>query len=342
MDSCHKLEQVDIKALCISLDVSLREAIRVIDRSGKVSLALLVDEAGRLVHTLTDGDVRRAILSGLSLDAPVSALLPMKANLPQAKPVTASCDATPDELLHTMENMGVRQIVVLRPDGGIANVVLLRDLLPQKRLPLQAMIMAGGYGTRLMPLTQDTPKPMLPVGEKPLMEHIVEGLRSAGIRNILVTTHYHPEKIVEHFGSGDKWGVDMRYVHEDRPLIEKKHERIRRVAGYLPGARQLWPDSPVEKRIDAQEADHFAVGDPDAAVDQGGKGLDRRIGHEPVDEPPLRPEHLAPGERHLGRGEIADGRAGGALEAARRLGAAALRELVAEGARRGDQALHRD
>jgi NDP-sugar pyrophosphorylase family protein len=78
--------------------------------------------------------------------------------------------------------------------------------------------MAGGSGTRLRPLTEDLPKPMLPIGGRPLMERLVEQLQQAGIRQVNVTTHYKPEKIVEHFGDGHAFGVEMRYVNEDRPL----------------------------------------------------------------------------------------------------------------------------
>ena len=85
-------------------------------------------------------------------------------------------------------------------------------------MPLQAVVMAGGQGLRLRPLTEDIPKPMLPVGERPLLEHIVGQLRESGIRRVNVTTHYKPEKIKDHFGDGQEFGVEMSYVSEGRPL----------------------------------------------------------------------------------------------------------------------------
>jgi NDP-sugar pyrophosphorylase family protein len=90
--------------------------------------------------------------------------------------------------------------------------------LPVAVEPIAALIMAGGLGMRLRPLTDDTPKPMLPVGGRPLMERTVERLRRAGIRSVHVATHYKGEKIVDHFGDGNGFGVDLKYLTEDRAM----------------------------------------------------------------------------------------------------------------------------
>jgi len=100
----------------------------------------------------------------------------------------------------------------------VVDVALLSELVKEYELPLRAIVMAGGYGTRLRPLTDDLPKPMLPIGDRPLLEIIVNGLREAGIRQVNVATHYKGEMIAEHFKDGQDFGVDIRYVHEDRPL----------------------------------------------------------------------------------------------------------------------------
>ena len=78
--------------------------------------------------------------------------------------------------------------------------------------------MAGGFGKRLLPLTETLPKPMLPMGDRPVMEHIIDNLRTAGVRDVNVTTHYMPEKIKGHFGNGRRFGVEIKYISEDRPL----------------------------------------------------------------------------------------------------------------------------
>lgn len=207
----------DLSALCISVNSFIRDVIACIDRNAK-GVALITDEKGQLVSTITDGDVRRALLAGKSLDAPVSELLITKSSRVQVQPLTAPVGAEPEKLLRLMREKGVRQIPLLDTQRRVVDLVTLEDLLPDQMPALQAVIMAGGLGTRLRPLTEDLPKPMLPVGGRPLMELIVAQLRQAGIRQVNVTTHYKPEKIVEHFGDGGEFGVEINYINEPRPL----------------------------------------------------------------------------------------------------------------------------
>jgi NDP-sugar pyrophosphorylase family protein len=96
--------------------------------------------------------------------------------------------------------------------------VLRQDLVLDNSAQMSAVIMAGGFGTRLMPLTTDLPKPMLPVGDRPLLERTIERLRKAGIRRVNVTTHHLSEKITEHFRDGSDFGVELSYVTEEHPL----------------------------------------------------------------------------------------------------------------------------
>jgi NDP-sugar pyrophosphorylase family protein len=117
-----------------------------------------------------------------------------------------------------MQARRVRQLPLVDPDSRVVDVVLLSDLIAQPPETLRAVIMAGGFGTRLRPLTDDLPKPMLPVGGRPLIERIVGQLKESGIEHIVVTTHYKPEAIVDHFGDGTNFGVSMTYVQEDEPL----------------------------------------------------------------------------------------------------------------------------
>lgn len=212
------MKKPDIMALCVTEDTSVRDTIKTIDRSGRISMALLVDAGGRLVSTITDGDIRRGIMAGFGLDAPLRDILPIKAGLPNPNPVTAPEGIEPAAQLKIMKERAVRQLPLLDKEGTVSDIVLLADLLPQKLQEMRAVIMAGGYGTRLKPLTDEVPKPMLPVGGRPLMERTVEQLRDAGIRQIVVTTHYLSEKIMEHFGDGREFDVTLNYVREDSPL----------------------------------------------------------------------------------------------------------------------------
>lgn len=200
----------------VGADASLRETVEVIDRHGK-GIALVADRDRRLVATVTDGDVRRAMLSGLSLDAHLDDLL--TARPPgRSVPATAPVGTAPAELVALMQPERLRQIPLVGDDGRIAGLATLEDLIGVAEPPLRALVMAGGFGRRLAPLTDKTPKPMLPVGDRPLLEHIVEQLRDAGVRHINVTTHYLGDVIVEHFGDGRDFGVEIEYVSEESPL----------------------------------------------------------------------------------------------------------------------------
>lgn len=204
-------------SLFISSDHSIREAMICVER-GACGIALVVDGEERLLGTITDGDIRRAILAGTDLGSAVSTLLASKIGSQYPKPVTAQFGTSRETLLDLLHKNVLRQLPILDNDGRVADLIMMDDLIPRQDLPLQAVIMAGGLGTRLRPLTEDMPKPMLTVGGKPLMELVIEQLRQAGIRRVNVTTHYKPEKIVDHFGDGSSFGVELNYVNEDRPL----------------------------------------------------------------------------------------------------------------------------
>lgn len=196
---------------------TLREAIACIDKHAE-GIALVVDPERRLLGTVTDGDMRRAILAGVELDRPVHVLLEERAARGQAKPITAPVGTLNTELLRLMNHYRIRHVPLLDGEGRITDIALMSQLARGYELPLTAVIMAGGFGKRLRPMTDDRPKPMLPVGDKPLLEHIVAQLRTAGIRQVTFTTHYKGELIAQHFGDGKKFGVDISYVKEGQPL----------------------------------------------------------------------------------------------------------------------------
>jgi dTDP-glucose pyrophosphorylase/CBS domain-containing protein len=211
------LTHTELQSLFISPHHSIRSAMECVDRGG-CGIALVVDEEMRLLGTITDGDVRRAVLSGTDLASPVSVILAGKISTQYPKPVTASPETDRKALVALMHEHVLRQIPLVDNEGRVVDLVMMDDLIPTRDLPLQAVIMAGGLGTRLRPLTEDLPKPMLPVGGRPLMELVIEQLRQAGIRRVNVTTHYKPEKISNHFGDGSAYGVELNYVNEDKPL----------------------------------------------------------------------------------------------------------------------------
>ncbi len=202
----------NLEALLIQHSFSLREAMAAIDCGG-LGIVLLVDDQRRFVRTVTDGDLRRAILAGHGLDSRIQTSI----NIVSATPFTAPIGISREEQLGIMLNAQVRHLPLLNPDRTVADLACT-DNIPDAALDLQAVIMAGGFGTRLRPLTDHTPKPMLSVGGKPLMERTIESLQKAGIHRINVTTHFMPEKIIQHFGGGQRFGVELNYVSEEQPL----------------------------------------------------------------------------------------------------------------------------
>jgi len=208
----------DVSQLFVKPGDTIGQALESIDRSGRISLALVVDEHKRLLNTVTDGDIRRGILAGLSLDEPVYKLFEIKSRTPHPEPVTAPVGSDKATLLRLLTKHSVRQLPLVDANCVVVDIVILSDFQDVVDRPFRAVVMAGGHGVRLRPLTENTPKPMLPVGGRPVMEHIVEQLRDVGVKQIHVTTHFRPEKIIRHFGSGESFGVDIQYVNEDVPL----------------------------------------------------------------------------------------------------------------------------
>jgi len=198
-------------------DVSIRHLMELIDRSAQ-GIALIVDEERRLIGTVTDGDIRRAVLAGLDLELSAAELLKRRQPAFDTGPLTAMAGTSDATLLQMMTENGVRHIPLVDDQGCVVDIAILSELVKEYELPIQAMVMAGGYGTRLRPLTDELPKPMLPVGDRPLLEIIVGRLREAGIRQVNVATHYKSEVIADHFKDGQEFGVDIRYVKEDQPL----------------------------------------------------------------------------------------------------------------------------
>jgi dTDP-glucose pyrophosphorylase len=201
----------------MTADHSIRDAINRMDVS-RLGIILIVDGHLKLQGTITDGDVRRAMLAQLDMDSPVSVILARKSGTPYERPITAPETPQGASHLELLQKHNILHLPIVDGDERVIGLVTRDDFLKDQALSLRAVIMAGGVGRRLMPRTKDTPKPMLHVGNRPLLEIIVEQLRDAGVRRFHVTTHHKPEKICEHFGDGHQFGVDMRYVTEDRPL----------------------------------------------------------------------------------------------------------------------------
>lgn len=194
----------------IAPDATLRDALRNIDATG-VGMALVVDPDRRLLGTLSDGDIRRALIRGEDLDGPCGAFA-------NPDPASAPADMDAASRLGLLRSRKLRQLPLLDAEGRIAGLSTLADFLEMPDRPNAVVIMAGGKGTRLGELTQDTPKPMLKVGPRPMLDTVVDAFAAQGFRRIFLSINYRGEQIEGHFGDGSARGLDIRYLRETRPL----------------------------------------------------------------------------------------------------------------------------
>ena len=193
----------------IALNASIRDAMHVLDRAA-VEIALVVED-GELVGTVTDGDIRRALLRGASLDSSIEPAMNRRFT---AVPVGTNRAAVLD--LMTARSLG--QIPEVDSRGRLVGLHLMREIVGSVDRPNLAVIMAGGRGQRLRPLTDNVPKPMIQVAGRPILERIVLHLVGYGIRRVFLAINYLGEQIERHFADGSHFGCEIQYLRERKPL----------------------------------------------------------------------------------------------------------------------------
>ncbi|WP_285906090.1 nucleotidyltransferase family protein [Pseudodesulfovibrio pelocollis] len=190
--------------------LSCMDAVKMLDASN--ALVLAVDDEGRLQGVVADSDIRKALLRGVELTLPISEIMT----------TTPACVTSKDpiqELMDLQQSKHHIWVPVVDSEHRPVALVNTRELFGRSVLHSNnVVILAGGRGMRLRPLTEETPKPMLPVGGRPLLEIIIERLRESGFLNISLSVNYLAERITEHFGDGGKFGVSISYLRENEPL----------------------------------------------------------------------------------------------------------------------------
>jgi dTDP-glucose pyrophosphorylase len=192
---------------------TISSAIETLDKATG-HICLVVDGDNRLLGTVTDGDIRRGILKGLTLDSAISAVM-------NDSPVVGHPELSIAQSKATMQKRQVRQLPIVNSDGHVIGLNLLDDLNAAKTPTLRknpVVLMAGGTGTRLRPLTENVPKPLLQIGNKPLLERILESFIEHDFCNFIISVHYKPDMIKNHFGDGSKWNVSIEYLEESEKL----------------------------------------------------------------------------------------------------------------------------
>lgn len=198
-----------IDEIKINQNASIKEALEVIDK-GAIKVAVVLSDDGLLLGMLNDGDIRRALLKGMSLGDSIAGII-------NKHPVVANINDTKERILELANEKKLHQIPIIS-NGKLIGIQDIREFLAPKNKPNKVILMVGGLGTRLRPLTNDVPKPMLDVGNKPILHTIVENFAKYGYTDIIMCVNYKSEIIKEYFGNGDKFGVKIEYVLENQRM----------------------------------------------------------------------------------------------------------------------------
>lgn len=200
----------------IRADDTILAAIKIIDDAA-LQIALVVDEERCLLGTVTDGDIRRGILAGVKMDDPVTKIM-------NKTPVSVSGGATSEEVLQIMTARKIHQVPVLDEQKRVIGIKQIESVVEQTVLEtprqddVHIVLMLGGEGKRLQPITNNLPKPMIPVGDKPLLETILKNFTAQGFRNFYFSVNYRAEMIRDYFGDGAQFGANITYVPEKMQL----------------------------------------------------------------------------------------------------------------------------
>ena len=199
-----------ISSCTVFPQMTIKEAMQVLDNS-MLQIAFVVDEENRLLGTVTDSDVRRSILREGDLSQLVATIM-------NANPIVAAQGSERAALLRLMKAKKVRQIPLVDPQKRLVGLVQMEELLYRPQRDNIVVLMAGGLGTRLRPLTDKVPKPLLKVGTKPILETILESFLDAGFHRFYFAVNYKSQMIEDYFGDGSRYGAEIKYLHEKKRM----------------------------------------------------------------------------------------------------------------------------
>ena len=201
---------INIENIKLKPNATIKEALVLIDK-GSMQIALIVDENEKLLGTLTDGDIRRGLIKGLDLNSSIETII-------FKTPTVVKISDTKEDILQIALVKKLHQIPVIDDNGKVIGIQQIDELLKPKNKSNKVILMVGGLGTRLRPLTEKTPKPMLKVGNKPILQTIVEKFAQYGYTNIIMCVNYKSDVIQDYFGDGKKFGVNIEYILEEQRM----------------------------------------------------------------------------------------------------------------------------
>jgi dTDP-glucose pyrophosphorylase len=196
--------------ILIGPETSILNAIEVIDKEGSRA-ALVVNKKNYLLGIVTDGDIRRCILNKIDLNQPIHKIM-------NCKPTVAYLGESREKMLALLQSAVLLHLPILDEDHCVVGLETLDSLMNAMRCDNLVVVMAGGMGQRLHPLTLDTPKPLLKIGEKPVLQILLENFIKSGFHHFCFAVNYKAEMIKDYFGNGERWGVSINYVEETKRL----------------------------------------------------------------------------------------------------------------------------
>ena len=200
----------NIQNIKLSINSTIKEALNIIDK-GAIRVGTVIDNKNKFLGVIADGDIRRALLKGYNLEDSIE-------DIYCKTPITSLYSESKEKIIQKAIKNQVYQIPIVDEDNHLVDIVNLATLLNVTKKRNRVILMAGGLGTRLKPLTDDIPKPMLKVGNKPILETIIKNFASHGFVNITISLNYKGEMIREYFKDGSDFGVNIDYIEENTRL----------------------------------------------------------------------------------------------------------------------------
>lgn len=199
-----------LKNHIISDHITIKEALGILDKQGLIANVLFaIDKNNRLRGSITDGDIRRGLLKEININSPVEMIMNTRCRY-----IKNAFDEV--ELINAYRKLNIFFLPIVDEEMRIISILNLRDY--KNTLPVDALIMAGGKGQRLLPLTLDKPKPLLKIGNKPVIEYNIDRMKSFGIKNIYISINYLGEQLVSYFGDGSSKNISLKFINEEKPL----------------------------------------------------------------------------------------------------------------------------
>lgn len=200
----------NIENIKLSVKNTIIEALKIIDK-GAIQIALVVDDNNKLIGTLTDGDIRRALINNFNLEERIE-------NIIFKTPTTAKSTDSVEDIIKLALEKKLHHIPILDDNNILIELKVIDDLIKNRIKSNKVVLMVGGLGTRLRPLTDNMPKPMLKVGDKPILETIIKQFSKSGFKNIVLCVNYKSEIIKDYFGDGSKFDIEIEYIYENKRM----------------------------------------------------------------------------------------------------------------------------